>query len=151
MSCKLPIRLTTHCGRCSILPNRKPTDSSNKIAEEMQIFTFRINSQLVNALDPPGGARGGVMLAKPAADISACDVVTTIDGPITLIDCIADPESARSPDCPYRTFGKKPKSSHCQDESGQLAGYGSKLKRLAYRLEPTNELSAIASFMLNTI
>jgi len=83
---------------------------SNKIAEEMQIsriFLSRINSQLVNAglIRTRRGARGGVMLAKPAADISVYDVVTTIDGPITLIDCIADPESCPlSPDCPYRTF-----------------------------------------------
>ncbi len=83
---------------------------SNTIAEEMQIsriFLSRINSQLVNAglIRTRGGARGGVMLAKPAAEISIYDVVTTIDGPITLIDCIADPESCPlSPDCPYRTF-----------------------------------------------
>ena len=83
---------------------------SNKIAEEMQIsriFLSRINSQLVKAglIRTRRGARGGVMLAKPAADISVYDVVTTIDGPITLIDCIADPESCPlSPDCPYRTF-----------------------------------------------
>jgi len=45
------------------------------------------------------------MLAKPAAEISIYDVVTTIDGPITLIDCIADPDTCPlSPDCPYRTF-----------------------------------------------
>ena len=83
---------------------------SNTIAEEMQIsriFLSRINSQLVNAglIRTRRGARGGVMLAKPAAEISIYDVVTTIDGPITLIDCIADPESCPlSPDCPYRTF-----------------------------------------------
>ena len=83
---------------------------SNTIAEEMQIsriFLSRINSQLFNAglIRTRRGARGGVMLAKPAAEISIYDVVTTIDGPITLIDCIADPESCPlSPDCPYRTF-----------------------------------------------
>jgi Rrf2 family protein len=83
---------------------------SNKIAEVMQIsriFLSRINSQLVNAglIRTRRGARGGVMLAKPAADISVYDIVTTIDGPITLIDCIADPETCLlSPDCPYRTF-----------------------------------------------
>ena len=83
---------------------------SNTIAEEMQIsriFLSRINSQLVNAglIRTRRGARGGVMLAKPAAEISIYDVVTTIDGPITLIDCIADPESCPlSPDCPYRAF-----------------------------------------------
>ena len=83
---------------------------SNTIAEEMQIsriFLSRIDSQLVNAglIRTRRGARGGVMLAKPAAEISIYDVVTTIDGPITLIDCIADPESCPlSPDCPYRTF-----------------------------------------------
>ena len=83
---------------------------SNTIAEEMQIsriFLSRINSQLVNAglIRTRRGARGGVMLAKPAAESTIYDVVTTIDGPITLIDCIADPDTCPlSPDCPYRTF-----------------------------------------------
>ena len=82
---------------------------SNTIAEEMQIsriFLSRINSQLVNAglIRTRRGARGGVMLAKPAAEISIYDVVPTIDGPITLIDCISDPEFCPlSPYCPYRT------------------------------------------------
>ena len=83
---------------------------SNTIAEEMQIsriFLSRINSQLVNAglIRTRRGARGGVMLAKPAAEISIYDVVTTIDGPVTLIDCIADPDTCPlSPNCPYRSF-----------------------------------------------
>ena len=120
---------------------------SNKIAEEMQIsriFLSRINSQLVNAglIRTRRGARGGVMLAKPAADISVYDVVTTIDGPITLIDCIADPESCPlSPDCPYRTFWEETQNAliaRMKAVSLQDMAAGSKKIGLSPSSQPTS-------------
>ena len=120
---------------------------SNKIAEEMQIsriFLSRINSQLVNAglIRTRQGARGGVMLAKPAADISVYDVVTTIDGPITLIDCIADPESCPlSPDCPYRTFWEETQNAliaRMKAVSLQDMAAGSKKIGLSPSSQPTS-------------
>ena len=120
---------------------------SNKIAEEMQIsriFLSRINSQLVNAglIRTRRGARGGVMLAKPAADISVYDVVTTIDGPITLIDCIADPESCPlSPDCPYRTFWEETQNAliaRMKAVSLQEMAGGSKKIGLSPSSQPTS-------------
>ena len=120
---------------------------SNKIAEEMRIsriFLSRINSQLVNAglIRTRRGARGGVMLAKPAADISVYDVVTTIDGPITLIDCIADPESCPlSPDCPYRTFWEETQNAliaRMKAVSLQDMAAGSKKIGLSPSSQPTS-------------
>jgi Rrf2 family protein len=86
---------------------------SNLIAEEMQIsriFLSRINSQLVNAglIRTRRGARGGVMLARPPSEISIYDIITTIDGPIGIIHCLADPQNCPlSAACPYRTFWEK--------------------------------------------
>ncbi|MFZ3071602.1 MAG: Rrf2 family transcriptional regulator [Anaerolineaceae bacterium] len=92
--------------------NNKLTPS-NVIAEEMQIsriFLSRINSQLVNAglIKTRRGARGGIILAKSPADISVYDIVSTIDGQITLIHCTNDPESCPLADsCPYLLFWKE--------------------------------------------
>ncbi len=36
------------------------------------------------------GARGGVSLAREAADISLLEVIEAIDGPITLNECVTD-------------------------------------------------------------
>ena len=86
---------------------------SNVIAEEMQIsriFLSRINSQLVGAglIKTRRGARGGIMLAKNPAEISIYDIVTTIDGKITLIRCTEDPEACPlAESCPYRVFWKE--------------------------------------------
>mgnify|MGYP002260497770 CR=1 FL=1 len=66
--------------------------ATNMIAEEQRIppsFLAKIISQLSIAglLHTSRGARGGVMLAKPAKDISLLDVVEAIDGPISLNEC----------------------------------------------------------------
>jgi Rrf2 family protein len=62
------------------------------VAKEQSIppsFLAKIISQLSIAglLHTSRGARGGVMLAKPAQDISLLDVVEAIDGPISLNEC----------------------------------------------------------------
>ena len=69
--------------------------STSQIAQEKQIppsFLAKIVSQLSVAglLQTSRGARGGVSLAKSAADISLLDVVEAIDGPILLNDCVGD-------------------------------------------------------------
>ena len=69
--------------------------STSQIAEEKQIppsFLAKIVSQLSVAglLQTSRGARGGVTLARSAAEISLLDVVEAIDGPILLNDCVSD-------------------------------------------------------------
>ncbi|MGV8049530.1 MAG: RrF2 family transcriptional regulator [Anaerolineaceae bacterium] len=86
---------------------------SNVIAEEMQIsriFLSRINSQLGNAglIKTRRGARGGIVLAKKPADISIYDILTAVDGNISLIHCTKDPEGCPlSDNCPYMDFWKE--------------------------------------------
>lgn len=37
------------------------------------------------------GAHGGYTLAKPAKEITLKDIVTTVEGPLHLVDCVDDP------------------------------------------------------------
>ena len=66
--------------------------ATSAIAEKQGIppsFLAKIISQLSIAglLHTSRGARGGVMLARDAKDITLLDVVEAIDGPIQINDC----------------------------------------------------------------
>jgi len=84
--------------------------ATSHIAQEQHIppsFLAKIISQLSIAglLQTSRGARGGVMLARRAEDITLLDVVESIDGPIALNECVTD-ENACSfgDDCPLRSI-----------------------------------------------
>jgi Rrf2 family protein len=75
--------------------NRAPT---SKIAQEQKIppsFLAKIVSQLsvAGVVQTSRGARGGVSLARPSKDINLLEVVEAIDGPITLNECVKDPNA----------------------------------------------------------
>ena len=75
---------------------------TNVIAEKMQIppkFLSRINICLVrsNLICTKRGIKGGVMLAKPADDITVHDVFVAIEGPVLINKCIANPETCTYP------------------------------------------------------
>ncbi|MCI0520758.1 MAG: Rrf2 family transcriptional regulator [Chloroflexi bacterium] len=83
--------------------------ATSQIAQEQRIppsFLAKIVSQLSVAglLQTSRGARGGVSLAKPPADISVLEVVEAIDGPIYLNDCVGDHGGSCvfGEDCPMR-------------------------------------------------
>lgn len=74
---------------------RAPT---SKIALKQNIppsFLAKIVSQLsvAGVVQTSRGARGGVSLARDAADISLLEVIEAIDGPITLNECVTDPSA----------------------------------------------------------
>lgn len=74
-------------------PGRRASTSA--VAKEQSIppsFLAKIISQLSIAglLHTSRGARGGVMLARDAGEITLLDVVEAIDGPITLNECVED-------------------------------------------------------------
>ncbi len=85
-------------------PNQRA--STKQIAETQKIppsFLAKIVSQLSIAglIHTSRGARGGVILSKPADKISLLDVVEAIDGPIALNDCTISPASCDNySDCP---------------------------------------------------
>ncbi len=75
--------------------------STSAIAEEQKIppsFLAKIVSQLSLAglIQTSRGARGGVSLARPPAEISVLDVIEAIDGPVMLNECAGNPDS-----CPF--------------------------------------------------
>lgn len=80
--------------------------TTSKIAAEQKIpssFLAKIISQLSIAglITTSRGASGGVLLAKKPEDISLLDVVEAIDGPITLNECVQDPNVCSfGADCP---------------------------------------------------
>jgi Rrf2 family protein len=70
--------------------------STGHIAREQKIppsFLAKIVSQLsiAGVLSATRGARGGVMLARPADEISLLEIVEVIDGPMLLNECVLDP------------------------------------------------------------
>ncbi len=46
------------------------------------------------------GSQGGYVLARPAAEITALQIVQAVDGPLQLVSCVSRPAScSRSPEC----------------------------------------------------
>ncbi len=80
--------------------------ATKQIAETQRIppsFLAKIISQLSIAglIHTSRGARGGVVLSKPASNISLLEVVEAIDGPVSLNDCTISPENCDNiADCP---------------------------------------------------
>jgi len=80
--------------------------ATSQIAEAKKIppsFLAKIISQLSIAglIHTSRGARGGVSLARPPAEITMLEVVEAIDGPIALNECTITPEGCPfSGDCP---------------------------------------------------
>ena len=82
--------------------------STARIAKEQDIptpFLAKIILQLsaVGLLHTTRGAKGGVALAKPPADISMLEVIEGVDGIIELNDCVVEAARCqRSRSCPVR-------------------------------------------------
>lgn len=82
--------------------------ATSTVAEEQRIppsFLAKIISQLSIAglLHTSRGARGGVTLARDAAEITLLEVVEAIDGPIQLNECVGeDGLCSFEGDCPLR-------------------------------------------------
>jgi Rrf2 family protein len=78
---------------------------SSEIQREMLIppaLMPRIVAQLARAglLKTFPGREGGLMLPRPAAQITLRDVVEAFEGPILLSDCL---QAKSEEDCPFRT------------------------------------------------
>lgn len=77
--------------------------SSNEIQREMQIppslmpriVALLARAELVNTFP---GRDGGLMLPRPAAQITLRDVVEVVEGPILLSDCL---QVEKEEDCPF--------------------------------------------------
>ena len=76
---------------------------------EAQSLSEKFTSRLVIPLREAGmihsirGKQGGFRLAKAPSDITLLDVIETMQGPISLLDCLSGPETcARTAKCPTR-------------------------------------------------
>ncbi|HEY9527864.1 MAG TPA: Rrf2 family transcriptional regulator [Anaerolineales bacterium] len=79
--------------------------SSGEIQRQMLIppaLMSRIVAQLARAglINTFPGREGGLMLPRPAAQITLRDVVETFEGPILLSECL---QARGEDDCPFRT------------------------------------------------
>ena len=68
-----------------------------KDVAEREDFSKLYLSQLTTALKSASllksvwGNKGGYVLARPASEIRLLDILEAIDGPVAILDCIADP------------------------------------------------------------
>ena len=71
--------------------------AASEIAARTGLGTATV-SKLLKALARAGlvtatrGARGGYALSRPAADISAADIIDAIEGPVAITDCAVEGE-----------------------------------------------------------
>lgn len=79
------------------------------VQDEMQIPRAFLQ-QIVAALSRAGilltttGPKGGLKLARPAADISLRDIVEALEGPILVSECLCGPDVCPlGPNCPVRS------------------------------------------------
>lgn len=78
---------------------------------EAQSLSEKFTSRLVIPLREAGmihslrGKQGGFRLAKSTADITLLEIIETLQGPISLLDCLSEPKTCtRSKTCPTRTI-----------------------------------------------
>ncbi len=97
------VRAILHLAR-----NGDQRTATSMIAEKQRIppsFLAKIVSQLSIAglLHTSRGARGGVVLARAAKDITLLEVIEAIDGPIHLNECVGEKGACTfDDDCPLR-------------------------------------------------
>ena len=84
----------------------------NDIARRQSI-SVKYLWQVINPLRTSGilhvtrDAKGGYVLARPPDTINMLDVLTTLEGPLAILKCLADEEScARTQTCASRTVWK---------------------------------------------
>ncbi len=65
-----------------------------------QIFSALRTAGLVSTVR---GRKGGFLLNKPASEITATDIITVLEGPCILVDCVDKPQACpRSEACSAR-------------------------------------------------
>ena len=74
--------------------------------------------QVINPLKAAGyvnsvrGAKGGYVLSKTAEDITVLDIVSVLEGPVSVVDCVDDPHGcSRSSVCVTREVWSRIESS----------------------------------------
>lgn len=104
--------------------------------------------QVINPMKAAGfvtssrGAKGGYMLARGVEEITLLDVVTALEGPVCVVDCVADPVSCeRSTACVTRDVWARVE----QSIKGTMAGIT--MKELV-RCQKEQESQASLSYVI---
>jgi Rrf2 family protein len=77
-------------------------------------ISIKYLEQVINPLRASGlvkairGSKGGYSLAKPPSEICLYDVIETLEGPLTLLECLNDSKSCQKvPSCVTRDIWKE--------------------------------------------
>jgi Rrf2 family protein len=98
------VRATLYLAKLPV-GSRAPTAQIAKDQGIPATFLAKIISQLSVAgiVHATRGARGGVALARPPAEVSLLEIVEAIDGPVALNECTLNQEACpMSNNCPIR-------------------------------------------------
>ena len=116
--------------------------SISPISQELDIsfhFLTKIFQKLTQAglLQSFRGPRGGVALARPAAQITLMDLVTAIDGPALFTECILGlPGCGERKPCPlHEAWGPERERLRTLFESTSLAALAADLRAFDLRLK----------------
>lgn len=92
---------------------------------ERQGITEKYLWQVINLLKSAGlvtsvrGAKGGYALAKSPSDVSVLEIISVLEGPVVVVDCVDSAESCeRSSACVTREVWKRIENSLKQTMSG---------------------------------
>lgn len=77
---------------------RKDIASAQDISDSYleNILIVLKNSKII---ETTRGVNGGYILSRHPSKISVLEVVTTLEGPLNLVDCVDKPESCKKSDC----------------------------------------------------
>lgn len=108
------LRITKHADYGIVLLtqmsiNRDRLQNAPELADEAHLpqpIVSKILKQLARhgLLDSHRGVKGGYSLARRPAEISAAEIISALDGPIAITECIDDSpgECSQEPICPLR-------------------------------------------------
>lgn len=84
---RLMIELAAHAGKGPLF--LKNIAHSQEISEKF-LSQIVIDLKAANLISSTRGAHGGYSLARPPAEITALDIVTALEGDLTLVECMRD-------------------------------------------------------------
>lgn len=89
---RLMIELAAHDGKGPLFLKNiaKAQDISGKYLSQIVI-----DLKAANLISATRGAHGGYMLARPPAEITALEVLTALEGDLTLVECTRNPNRCR--------------------------------------------------------
>lgn len=89
---RLMVELAAHGGKGPLL--LKNIARAQEISEKY-LSQIVIDLKAANLISATRGAHGGYMLSRPPAEITALDIITALEGDLTLVECTRNPNRCR--------------------------------------------------------